>query len=119
MFYLNDQYDTHTRFDLMKFVDINGKDWYDPLTSFFLINLPKLPHVEEYIITYEIGRPDLLADRFYQDTQYWWIVMLYNNILNVNDLQAGVSIRRPAKELIDDLYIQASTLKKATENDNN
>lgn len=111
MFYLNDEVDTPVRFDMLNFFDNSG-DWYDPLNSFFAENLPKLNYVGEYIVTYEEKRPDLLSYNLYEDTQYWWIIMWYNSILNINDLVSGTIIKYPSKAAIEDLYINASTYKK-------
>lgn len=112
MFYLNERVNPPTKFDMMKFFDNSG-DWYDPLTSAFVHNLVKLPHETEYTVTYEEKRPDLLSYRYYNDTQYWWVLMWYNSILNVNDIVAGLIIRYPTKAVIEDLYVELSNLEKA------
>lgn len=48
--------------------------------------------------TYE-GRPDKLASIFYQDSSVWWLILQYNNILDLNDeFVAGVVLRMPTKD---------------------
>lgn len=112
MFYLNDTIDTPRRFDMLKFFDNSG-DWYDPLNSFFVTNLKILSYAGQRVVTYEEKRPELLSYNIYGDTQYWWILMWYNNILNINDLVSGTLINYPSRTSIEDLYISASTSKKA------
>ena len=115
MFYLNDAIDTPKRYDMAKFFDSSG-DWYDPLTSCFAQNIAKLPYVGERTITYEARRPELLSSILYDgETQFWWVLLMYNNILNVNDLEEGTIIRYPSQSLIEDLYSEISTTKKAME----
>jgi len=48
--------------------------------------------------TYE-GRPDKLASIFYGDSSVWWLILQYNNILDINDeFVAGVELRMPTKD---------------------
>lgn len=48
--------------------------------------------------TYE-GRPDKLASVFYGDSSVWWLILQYNNILDLNEeFVAGVELRMPTKD---------------------
>lgn len=48
--------------------------------------------------TYE-GRPDKLASVFYNDSSVWWLILQYNNILDINEeFVAGVELRMPTKD---------------------
>lgn len=116
MFYLNNDLDTQTRYDIIKFIEIN-KDNLDPLTSYFFYQLRNMPYVEELTIISEDKRPDLLSYNLYGTTQYWWILMLYNNILSVNDLVPGIKIKKPSLSTIEAFYVKASTLQKSKNND--
>lgn len=50
--------------------------------------------------TYE-GRPDKLASVFYNDSTLWWIILQYNNILDLNEeFVAGVELRLPTLDRI-------------------
>ena len=112
MFYLNEELSTPTRYDMIKFFNFD-KDNIDCLTSFYATYLTKLQYVGEYTVIKEVKRPDLLSYNLYGSTQYWWILMWYNSLLNIDDLSSGLVIRYPSHSAIEDLYVQASTFKKA------
>lgn len=111
MFYLDDSITTENRYDMIKFFNFDV-DNIDCLTSFFGQNLRQLPVYGTITVTEEEHRPDMLSYKIYQDTQYWWLLLWYNSILNVNDLVAGLSINYPAQSTIEEFYILASNLKK-------
>ena len=67
-----------------------------------------------YTITNEQVRPDLLSYDIYSDTQYWWPLLLYNDILDINELQTGKIIHYPSLSNLEYLYEQASLLKKTS-----
>lgn len=110
MFYI-DNIDTVTRYDTAKFLK-KDNDNLDPLDSFMLINIPLLPEQGTYIVTNEALRPDLLSYNLYKNTQYWWILMLYNEFLSIDELQTGVTVRYPSQASLESLYEQASIAKK-------
>ena len=115
MFYIDNNIETNNRFDINKFVEFNY-DNYDVLSSFFLANIQKLPEQGTYKVTNEEKRPELLAYNIYKtpsSIQYWWILLWYNSILNVNDLITGVVISYPSLNSLENLYTQASLLKKS------
>ena len=111
MFYINNNIDTVTRFDTIKFFDFVD-DNIDPLTSFMLENIKSLPSNGSYMVLNEEKRPDLLSYKIYEDTQYWWLLLVYNGILDISELKAGTLIQYPAKEHIEILYQNASLLRK-------
>lgn len=113
MFFINNNLDTDTRYDIIKFFDFK-QDNIDPLDSCLLINILNLPEQGIYTILNEEKRPDLLSYNLYQDTQYWWILLLYNSILNVNELKSGITIRYPSLTLLEKLYTELSIEQKAS-----
>lgn len=60
---------------------------------------PKIPFSDEdfYVITSSTDRLDLLANQYYGDSIYWWVIAVANNI---NDgtlyLEEGRQLRIPA-----------------------
>lgn len=63
--------------NLPKLKDTNGK----PYISLFDINIPtnKFEHRK---VKYNFERLDELADIYYNDGGYWWIIALFNKITN-------------------------------------
>ena len=41
-------------------------------------------------------RPDLVSNQFYGVTDFWWQIMEFNQIYDVFDFKAGVTIRIPS-----------------------
>lgn len=54
---------------------------YDPINAYLLRALKDLPVQGTYTVVDDINRPDMISAAIYRnDTQYWWLLMLYNNI---------------------------------------
>jgi hypothetical protein len=48
------------------------------------------------------GRPDKLASVFYNDSSVWWLILQFNNILDINDeFVAGAILRMPTKARLE------------------
>jgi len=91
MFGINTEIDTEKRYALEKFMPFNNG--FDILDSIFISSIKTLPCTGTFTIQKERGRPDLLSYSIYNDTQYWWILLLYNDLSLPNDLTMGKEIR--------------------------
>lgn len=109
-FFINTDLNTQTRFDIVKFIEFVG-DNYDPLNSFILNNIKRLKSIGQYSIISE-KRPDLISSILYGDTQYWWLIMLYNDIYDISDLVAGKIINYPSQQALENFYVRLFTLEK-------
>ena len=59
-------------------------------------NKPPLLPDDEYIITREGDRYDLLAQQFYQDVSMWWFIALANDLRPASMIvPAGLQLRIP------------------------
>ena len=64
-----------------------------------------------YIITRKLERLDLLADRYYEDSRYWWVIARANNLgKGTLTIPAGKQIRIP--QGITDFFGELATAKK-------
>jgi hypothetical protein len=75
---------------------VDGKDEID----FLYNNLSKFKlHYQEsyYRITEpDLLRPDLISYQYYNTVDFWWVIMLVNNIQNpLTDLEIGMLIKVP------------------------
>lgn len=61
--------------------DTNGK----PYISLFDIELPT-SKFEHRKVKYNFERLDDLADKYYNDGAYWWVIALFNKITNPLDI---------------------------------
>lgn len=113
MYYLNLDVDVPERFDFSKFV--NYSDNFDILTSDLLYNLKNLAVGGQYKITSEEGRPDLISKVVYENYQYWWVILLYNDIYDVEDLTNGMVISYPQSSALDDYYFNLKRRQQENE----
>ncbi len=91
------------RYDLGKFMAFID-DSFDPLTSTLIENIKSLKQEGITKIKVEAGRPDLISYRLYGDTQFWWIIMFYNDIFDVEDIKAGDFLGYPSQNDLDSYY---------------
>jgi hypothetical protein len=106
LFFINPTLVSSETFDIGKFFAYT--DNYDPLTSDFAYSVINLPIRGNYTVQGQDSRPDLLSAAIYNDVQYYWILMIYNNILDVDTIVTGLTINYPA---LSDLETLLFTLK--------
>lgn len=112
MYYIDNETSTTEKFDLAKFMEFGNDGVFDCLNSYMLYEIPRLPVQGTYIIRTEEHRPDMLAYHIYGDTQYWWILLWYNNMLKPQDIKNGITISYPSLSNINQLYMNASLYQK-------
>lgn len=61
-------------------------------TDLIVLNLP---YQVTYVRESEVNRPELLAQRVYNNPMYWWVLCQFNGIQNPNLLPLGFEIRCP------------------------
>lgn len=103
-FFINLEKETERRYDMSRFLELS--DNFDPLTSGFYDDIHALPLHGFFVISGEEFRPDAIAHKIYGQTQYWWAIMIYNNLSDINDLVAGTSLRYPSIENLEDAYFK-------------
>lgn len=92
IYYTDLNYESPERFDLGTFLQFN-QDNYDILNSFFLHDFLKLPIVGTYVVQKEEKAPDYLSVNIYGRHEYWWLIMLYNNIFDYRHILTGMVIK--------------------------
>ena len=112
MYYIDNETITIDKYDMAKFLEFDEDGVFDCLSSYFLSEIPKLPLSGNYTLRAEEERPDLLSYNIYGDTQYWWILLWYNNMLKPQDLKVGTIIKYPSLSSIEQLYMNASLYQK-------
>ena len=59
-------------------------------------NIDLIANIEWFEYVWQFGdRLDRLANRFYGDDQYWWVIALVNNISYVLGIKIGTVLRIP------------------------
>lgn len=102
LFFINLESNSPNRFDPEYF--FRYTDNFDPLTSSFVKDLKNLSQFGQYVVQVEEGRPDLISFKIYGDTQYWWIILLYNDIIYIEDIQIGMSLKFPSLSDLETIY---------------
>jgi hypothetical protein len=103
MFYIDPELDSEERYDMAKFMEwVN--DNHDPITSNLFEDIRKIQSGGSYTIQGENGRPDLVSYEIYGDTQYWWILLVYNSLTTFNTFTNGEAINFPSLSALEDYY---------------
>ena len=100
------------RFNMGKFLPYlnNG---HDILQSHLVMRLKSLGMAGKHSVVGSGGHPELVSYDIYGDTQYWWVIMLYNDILDPSDIVNGMVIRYPSKDQLEELYFSLRSLQSA------
>lgn len=97
------------RYDLAKFISPVKRRfaYFDIVDSEFLSSIRKLKKFNTYTITSEEGRPDLLSERIYGlgEIQFWWILMILNELRLPKDLKRGMIIKYPSRDDLEGIYL--------------
>ena len=117
MFYISDDIESIDRYGLQKLLEYDPEGDFSTLSSVFLTELRNLP-VQSYV-TSQDERPDLMAYKIYGDTQFAWILMIYNNCIDFNDgtFSAGSQIRYPRLEDLEKVIFTLKARKRAQESE--
>jgi hypothetical protein len=95
----NSTYTKNSRYTLGGQTETDGLkflEWWD--RTIFPVDTSDNVYTLEKI--YE-GRPDRLASVLYGDSSLWWLILQYNNILDLNEeFVEGVELTIPTKERV-------------------
>lgn len=113
MFFISDTIDSLDRYGLQKYIEYSKEGDFNTLSSVFVTELKDLP-MQTYT-TSKDEHPDLLAYKIYGDTQYSWILMIYNNCVDFTDgtFSAGSQIKYPAPEDLEKIIFTLKARQRA------
>ena len=116
-FFINTEVNSSERVDITKFLEYgDGGIGFDPLTSAFLEDIKKLPIAGSIQVTNQENRPDLVSKKVYSgNTQYWWILLFYNNRTLSDEFVSGDIVTFPAIEDVEDLIFTLRAKQTASE----
>lgn len=112
MFFINLDKEYPTRFDPGKFMKFEQNS-HDTLTSYFRKKISGLPLGGYFHVTAEIGRPDLVCYKIYKKTELWWLLLLYNELAEPDQITAGMTLNYPTVTSIEDLYFSLRSKERA------
>lgn len=113
MYYINRDYVSKERYDLAKFVEFYTTDGYDILTSYFAEQIRNLPLFGVVHVASRNFRPDIVAYDVYGYTQFWWVIMSYNDLYHPDDLDSELTIQYPSITDLEHLYFKLRSIEIA------
>ena len=102
LFFLNLDRDYSERYELERFMEYT--DNYDILTSAILLELRNISPSGRFVVNGQDARPDLVSFEIYGDVQYWWIILLYNEISEIGELITGMELKYPSQSDLEQYY---------------
>ena len=129
IYFLDLESNVQDRFDMEKFLKFEN-DCHIMTNSFFLEKIKTLPKRGEFKVTFERESPDLISYKLLNDTQYWWLLMEYNNIKTFRDIKSGLLLNYFSIDELESLYytlkteevklsIEATAQEQITQENNN
>jgi len=101
-FFIDTEGDYETRYQAGKFMEFSDNS--DPLTSYFFNELVSLPEAGIWYVQGNEGRPEILSFKIFGDTQYWWVLLLYNGIVFPWYLPSKTILSYPSLNALESLY---------------
>lgn len=97
---------TNERFNLSNFMEFTNSV-YDSLSSNIQFRIKYLPLAGKFKVSErEAKRPDLISYEVYGNTQFWWLIMMYNGIIDFTKIAEGAEVVYPSLADIESLYKQ-------------
>lgn len=102
-FFIDTSIDYDERFTMAKFMEYVS-DNFEPLTSHIITEIKKLPIEGTYVYKSINYRLDVLAKLVYDDEQFWWVLMIYNEFDSADKLVYNTNVKYPSLTDIEQLY---------------
>jgi hypothetical protein len=110
MFFINTAIQSKERYDLSKFMQFTV-DCYDPLNGYFINRLKSLQPRIKYNVQTDEHRPDRISKKVYGTPFLFWIVMLYNDIYDPDEIVADLTLQLPSQEDLNSLFFRLKSLQ--------
>ena len=96
----NNEYLNVSRYQVLRVID-NAKDTY--LETYNQVRVPYSTDDSYHVVTHaEEGRLDIIANHYYGNPQYWWMIALANGFIDPFSINEGVMIRVPSLLTMND-----------------
>ena len=115
--FVNTDKEYPTRLDLGKFVSLNN-DIPSILTSWLISKIQQITDFYYFKVTKEVGFSDFVAYSAYKNHAYWWIVKVFNSILEDTEIVEGMVLRIPTESAINKLISELKTKETLYNNGN-
>lgn len=102
IFFQDRSKDYKRRLDMDRFLD-KSEDHVSLLNSAVISQIKQIEEYEIYQVSVEEKAPDYIALLKYRSHAYWWIIMVYNNLLSFDEIVPGMTLRLPSQVAIDNI----------------
>lgn len=99
-----------SRWDPARFIGYEAET-YDPLNSYLIEAVTRLPKAGEYLVVDDVNRPDMICAAIYNnDMTLWWLLMIYNGLWDYSalspypDIPVGTTISYFSLDDLERLY---------------
>ena len=122
IFFQNKDEQYYTNIDMAKFIDFDDNNSGRPsiITSYFISQIRQIKQYTIVEISNElIEAPDFVSYRQYMgEHMYWWIIMIYNNLIDFSELTFGKKIKIPYLSEINRILSNLQLAETAVQNQN-
>lgn len=122
MQYIDTNYSSDLRYDIPKFaphteniIDILDSYLFEKISGYYKeqINIKDLSVDGVFEVTTQEYRPDLISAEIYEgDTQYWWLLMEFNDIINFMQIVSGTQIKYFDINQLEDIYFSLNSRQR-------
>lgn len=114
MRFLNTDYSTDVRYDIPKFADVS-ENVFDILDSYLFEKVSRYFKEQTSIkdlaidgyfeVTTQEYRPDQISAEIYDgETQYWWLLMEFNDLIDIFQIVSGLRMKYFSLTQLEDIY---------------
>jgi len=112
MFFIDSAYNNITRYDMARFMDF-GANCHDVITSYIINKIKSLQVFGYTTVQGEEENPALLSYKIYRNTQFWWLLLIYNDLSDLDELTSGMTIKYPSIDSIENLYFNLKAQERS------
>lgn len=110
-----------TSMDMAKFISFEGESSRPSfITSYFISQLRQISNYSIVSVTSELlNSPDYISYKNYgQSHMYWWVIMIYNNLIDFSELTFGKQIKIPDISEINKILADMQLAETAVSSEN-
>ena len=109
-FYINQDNSGAHRYDVSRFMEYS-EGVHDTFTSYLLSRISDLPVYGQYRIQAP-SRPDIYSRDIYRTTDHWQLLLIYNNVVLIEELTPGKILLYPDINALETIYFSLNALSR-------
>ena len=107
--FFNSDYDYATRIDIGKFISFDD-NIPSIVNSWLIAKIKQISDFNYFTVTKESGFSDYVSCNNYNNEHgYWWVIKIFNDILEENEIKEGTVLKIPTMRAINNLLAEIKT----------